>query len=75
MEIVKIRITSTVVTAPYGTIMPGTILRTDAEYARFLVESCQAGEYVKTPANDENKQEEQQVTDPKRARKSKGIQQ
>ena len=35
MEIVQIRITSTVVTAPYGTIMPGTILRTDAEYARF----------------------------------------
>ena len=28
MEIVQIRITSTVVTAPYGTLMPGTILRT-----------------------------------------------
>ena len=38
MEIVQIRITSTVVTAPYGTLMPGTILRTSPAYAKHLVE-------------------------------------
>jgi len=72
---VEVKISGIVSTQRYGTLETGDILRTDAEYARFLVESCQAGEYVKTPANDENKQEEQQATDPKRARKSKEIHQ
>ena len=48
MEIVQIRITSTVVTAPYGTLMPGTILRTSPAYAKHLVEEAFAAIYITT---------------------------
>ena len=48
METVQIRITSTVVTAPYGTIMPGTILRTSPAYAKHLVEEAFAASYITT---------------------------
>lgn len=48
MESVQVRITSTVVTAPYGTLMPGTILRTSAAYAKHLVEEAFAASYITT---------------------------
>ena len=48
MEIVQTRITSTVVTAPYGTLMPGTILRTSPAYAKHLVEEAFAASYITT---------------------------
>ena len=48
MESVQIRITSTVVTAPYGTLMPGTILRTSPAYAKHLVEEAFAANYITT---------------------------
>lgn len=50
MEQVQIRITSTVVTAPYGTLMPGTILRTSPAYAKHLVEEAFAAIYLTEPA-------------------------
>ena len=50
MEQVQIRITSTVVTAPYGTLMPGTILRTSTAYAKHLVEDAFAAIYLTAPA-------------------------
>lgn len=68
---VEVKISGIVSTQRYGTLETGDILRTDPEYARFLVEDCQAGKYVTTPAADENKQEEQTQAAPKRARKSK----
>ena len=48
MESVQVRITSTVVTAPYGTLMPGTILRTSPAYAKHLVEDAFAASYITT---------------------------
>ena len=50
---VEVKITSTVVTAPYGTLMPGTILRTSAAYARHLVEDACAAKYITAPATTE----------------------
>ena len=46
MQLVEVKITSTVVTAPYGTLMPGTILRTSAAYAKHLVEEASAAKYI-----------------------------
>ena len=48
MQLVEVKITSTVVTAPYGTLMPGTILRTSPAYARHLVEEAFAASYITT---------------------------
>jgi len=48
MESVQVRITSTVITAPYGTLMPGTILRTSHAYAKHLVEEAFAASYITT---------------------------
>ncbi len=50
MQLVEVKITSTVVTAPYGTLMPGTILRTSAAYAKHLVEEASAAKYITAPA-------------------------
>ena len=46
MELVEVKITSTVITQHYGTLMPGTILRTSAAYARHLVEDASAAKYL-----------------------------
>ena len=54
METVQVRITSTVVTAPYGTLMPGTILRTSPAYAKHLVEEAFAAKYMAEPAEDQD---------------------
>ena len=54
MESVQVRITSTVVTAPYGTLMPGTILRTSPAYAKHLVEEAFAAKYMAEPAEDQD---------------------
>ena len=48
MQLAEVKITSTVVTAPYGTLMPGTILRTSPAYARHLVEEAFAASYITT---------------------------
>ncbi len=53
MELVQVRITSTVVTQQYGTLMPGTILRTSAAYAKHLVEDASAAKYITAPATTE----------------------
>jgi len=53
MELVQVRITSTVITQHYGTIMPGTILRTSAAYAKHLVEDASAAQYITAPAATE----------------------
>jgi hypothetical protein len=50
MELVQVQITTTAVTSRYGTLVSGDILRTDAEFARHLVEDCKAGKYVTAPA-------------------------
>lgn len=46
MDLVQVRIRGTVVTARYGTLVSGDVLRTDAAFAKHLVEDCKAGEYI-----------------------------
>jgi hypothetical protein len=45
-DLVSVRIKGTVATQRYGTLVSGDILRTDAAYAKHLVEDCSAGSYV-----------------------------
>lgn len=47
MELVEVKIAGQVITAQYGTLNTGDILRTNAEFARHLVADCGAAEYVK----------------------------
>lgn len=47
-ELREVEITGIVITARYGTLSSGTILRCDAAYARHLVEDAGAARYVKT---------------------------
>lgn len=47
MEQVEVKITGLVITARYGTLSSGDVLRTDADYARHLVEDCAAAKYRK----------------------------
>lgn len=46
MESVKVKVIRTAVTAMYGTLSDGDILVTSAEFAKHLVEDCNAGEYL-----------------------------
>ena len=68
MEIVQVRITGLISTTRYGNLSTGDMLRTDAAFARHLVEDCAAAEYIThqalppEPAPD---------TQPKRAKKAK----
>lgn len=45
MEQVEVVIKGMVITARYGTLSTGDVLRTDAEFAKHLVEDCQAADY------------------------------
>jgi len=45
MELVSVTITAQAITSRYGTLMPGDVLRTDAAYARHLVEECGAARF------------------------------
>lgn len=46
MEQVEVEITGQAITAQYGTLSTGTILRTTAEFAKHLVEDCNAAKYT-----------------------------
>lgn len=47
MALVTVTITGQAITARYGTLNTGDVLRTDAEFARHLVEDCSAAVYSK----------------------------
>lgn len=49
MELIEVEITSQAITAKYGTLSTGDILRTDAEFAKHLVEDCGAAKYRDAP--------------------------
>lgn len=51
MSQVEVEITGQAITARYGTLNTGDILRTDAEFARHLVEDCSAAKYTKPKVN------------------------
>lgn len=46
MELVEVEILGQVITAQYGTLSTGDILRTDAAFAKHLVDDCSAAKYV-----------------------------
>ena len=69
MEIVKSASPAMVVTAPYGTFMPGTILRTSPAYARHLVEEASAAKYLEALPEDELAPEQNDAPVQKRAKK------
>lgn len=69
MELVQVRITSTVITQHYGTLMPGTILRTSAAYAKHLVEEACAAKYLGALPEDEAVPEQNDAPAQKRAKK------
>lgn len=53
MELIQVKIKGTVVTQRYGTLTSGDLLRTDAEFAKHLVEDCGAAEYMQPVTNGE----------------------
>lgn len=71
MELVQVRIRGIVSTGPYGTLQTGDVLRTDAAFARHLVEDCAAAEYVQTPQEAPQADQPTIEQKPKRGRKSK----
>jgi hypothetical protein len=53
MELVQVELITTAVTARYGTLTTGDVLRTDAAFAKHLVEDCGAAKYVTAPKEAE----------------------
>lgn len=51
MELVEVEIIGMVITARYGTLNTGAILRTDAAFAKHLVDDCSAAKYTKVSAS------------------------
>lgn len=49
MELIEVEITSQAITAQYGTLMAGDVLRTDAAFAKHLVDDCGAAKYRTAP--------------------------
>ena len=68
MDIVQVRITGLISTTRYGNLSTGDMLRTDAAFARHLVEDCAAAEYITPPAEPPSPAPD---TQPKRAKKAK----
>lgn len=46
MELVRLKITATVITARYGALSPGDMLNTDLAFAKHLVDDCKAAKFV-----------------------------
>lgn len=45
-ELVEVKMLAMTMTSKYGNLASGDILRTDAEYAKHLVDDCHAAEYI-----------------------------
>lgn len=50
MSQVEVEITGMAITARYGTLQSGTVLRTDEAFAKHLVDDCGAAKYVTAKA-------------------------
>lgn len=46
MELVRVKITNTVITSRYGALSPGDMLNTDLAFAKHLVDDCKAAKFV-----------------------------
>ena len=69
MDLIQVRITGLISTTRYGNLQPGDLLRTDAAFARHLVEDCAAAEYITAPSDEATSPAHD--TKPKRAKKAK----
>lgn len=73
MDQVQVKIKGMVITAKYGTLNTGDVLRTDAAFAKHLVDDCNAAEYVNQQKESAGEGGEQLVAvDVKPSKKSKG---
>lgn len=52
MELVRVKITATVITARYGALSPGDVLNTDLPFAKHLVDDCKAARFVDAVATE-----------------------
>lgn len=73
MELTHLRITRTVVTPRYGSMAPGDLLRTDAAFARHLVEDCAAAQYIHHAANHTPAAQDPPQAPARKPRKPKGA--
>lgn len=55
MDLVQVKIKGTVITNRYGTLTSGDVLRTDAAFAKHLVEECGAAEYINKVVKSDGK--------------------
>lgn len=72
MELVTVKIRGTVITARYGTLTAGDLLRTDADYARHLVEDCNAATYAAKADEAKEPKAAPQAPTQAKARKQRG---
>ena len=73
MELIQLRITRTVVTPRYGAMAPGDLLRTDAAFARHLVEDCAAAKYIHHAAQPTRPAPQPTQAPARKPRKPKGA--
>ena len=73
MQLTQLRITRTVVTSRYGALAPGDMLRTDAAFARHLVEDCAAAKYIHPAAHPTPAAQEPTQAPARKPRKPKGA--
>ena len=73
MQLTQLRITRTVVTSRYGALAPGDLLRTDAAFARHLVEDCAAAQYIHHATNHAPAAQEPPQAPARKPRKPKGA--
>jgi hypothetical protein len=71
MELVTVKIKGSVITSRYGALSTGDLLRTDAAFAKHLVEDCAAADYVNQP---DTAPATPAAPEPKRTRKPKEAQ-
>lgn len=62
-ELVQVKIKGIVTTSKYGTLTSGDILRTDAAFAKHLVDECGAAEYVTKTSQVETPTQAEQEPD------------
>lgn len=68
---VEVEILGMVITHQYGTLSSGDVLRTDAAFAKHLVEDCGAAKYRSAPPAPESVQSEALSKEPRSPRKPK----
>ena len=71
MEQVEIEILGQVITARYGALSTGQILRTDADFAKHLVDDCSAAKYTAVKVAKEATKEATKEADKEPAKKKK----